>query len=163
LTILALAFACRGGGTGVDEPARLRATLIPPHSDTLRFAVPAAAHLCNGRSALLLEAADHHGNGMLALLRYGDSLRPGPISVIALGDSLTPRGANVAVRYMKSDVAYGLSVDSGSVEVTEAGEVIAARVRGSGLEGGVRVVVDAVYGGVPRPGADDTVPCQYRP
>jgi len=136
---------------------------MPPHADTLRFAVPAAAHLCNGRRALLLEAADQHGNGMLAMLRYGDSLRPGPISVISLGDSLTPRGANVAVRYMKTDMAYGLSVDSGSVEVTAAGDAIAAHVRGSGLEGGVRVGVDAVYGGVPRPAADDTVPCRYQP
>jgi len=125
--------------------------------------VPAAAHLCNDGRALLLEAADHRGNGMLVLLRYGDSLRPGPIPVIALGDSLTPRGANVAVRYMKTDVAYGLSVDSGSVDVTAAGDVIAAHVRGSGLEGGTRVVVDAVYGGVARPTADDTVPCRYQP
>lgn len=112
---------------------------------------------------MLLEAADHHGNGMLALLRYGDSLRPGPVQLIALGDSLTPRGANVAVRYMKTDVAYGLSLDSGSVEVTAAGDVIDLHVRGSGLESGTRVAVDAVYRGVPRPAADDTVPCRYQP
>jgi len=136
---------------------------MPPHSDTLRFGVPATAHRCNGGRALLLEAADQHGYGMLAMLRYGDSLRPGPVPVIALGDSLTPRGANVAVRYMKADVAYGLSIDSGSVEVTAAGDVIAAHVHGSGLEGGVRVVVDAVYGALPRPAANDTVPCQYQP
>jgi len=136
---------------------------MPPHSDTLRFAVPASAHHCTDGRALLLEAADQHGNGMLVLLRYGDSLRPGPVPLLALGDSLTPRGANVAVRYMKTDVAYGVSLDSGSVEVTAAGAVIAAHVRGSGLEGGARVGVDAVYGGVPRPPADDTVPCRYQP
>jgi len=163
VTILALGFACRGGGTGVDEPARLRATLLPPHSDTLRFAVPATAHHCTDGRALLLEAADQRGNGMLALLRYGDSLRSGPVPLIALGDSLTARGANVAVRYMKTDVAYGISLDSGSVEVTATGDVIAAHVRGSGLEGGVRVAVDAVYAGVPRPAAADTVPCRYQP
>jgi hypothetical protein len=100
---------------------------------------------------------------MLALVRYGDSLRTGPVPLILLGDSLTPRGANVAVRYMKTDVAYGLSLDSGSVDVTAAGDVIAAHVRGSGLQGGARVAVDAVYGGVPRPAADDTVPCRYQP
>ena len=137
--------------------------MIPPHSDTLRFAVPATAHHCTDGRALLLEAGDQHGNGTLALLRYGDSLRPGPVPLIALGDSLTARGANVAVRYMKADVAYGISLDSGSVEVTAAGEAIAAHVRGSGLEGGVRVAVDAVYAGVPRPAAAETVPCRYQP
>lgn len=148
---------------GVDEPTRLRAAVMPPHSDTLRFAVPANAHQCSGGRAVLLEAGDQHGNGMLALLRYGDSLRLGPIPLIALGDSLTPRGSNVGVRYMKADVAYGVSLDSGGVEVTAAGDVISARVRGSGLESGTRVAVDAVYGGVPRPAADDTVPCRYQP
>jgi hypothetical protein len=125
--------------------------------------VPATAHHCTDGRAVLLEAADQHGNGMLALVRYGDSLRTGPVPLILLGDSLTPRGANVAVRYMKTDVAYGLSLDSGSVDVTAAGDVIAAHVRGSGLQGGARVAVDAVYGGVPRPAADDTVPCRYQP
>ena len=125
--------------------------------------MPATAHHCIGGRALLLEAADQKGNGVLALLRYGDSLRPGPVPLIALGDSLTPRGANVAVRYMKADVAYGLSVDSGSVEVTAAGDAISVHVHGSGLEGGARVAVDAVYGGVPSPAADDTVPCRYQP
>ena len=163
LTILALGLACRGNGMGVDEPGRLQATLMPPHSDTLRFAVPATGRRCAGGHALLLEAADQRGNGMLALLRYGDSLRPGALPLITLGDSLTPRGANVAVRYMKSDVAYGLALDSGAVEVTAAGDAISARVRGSGLEGGSRVTVDAVYGGVPRPAVDDTVPCRYQP
>ena len=136
---------------------------MPPHADTLTFAVPATAHHCTDGRALLLEAGDQHGNGMLALLRYGDSLRPGPIPLIALGDSLTARGANVGVRYMKADVAYGMSLDSGSVDVTGAGAAIAAHVRGSGLDGGVRVGVDAVYAGVPRPAAGDTVPCRYQP
>ena len=117
---------------------------MPPHADTLTFAVPATAHHCTDGRALLLEAADQRGNGMLALLRYGDSLRPGPVPLIARGDSLTARGANGAVRYMKADVAYGISLDSGSVDVTAAGEAIAAHVRGSGVEGGVRVAVDAV-------------------
>jgi hypothetical protein len=64
---------------------------------------------------------------------------------------------------MRIDVAYGLSLDSGSVDVTAAGDAITAHVRGSGLEDGSRVAVDAVYEGVPRPLADDTVPCRYQP
>ena len=125
--------------------------------------MPATAHHCSGGRALLFEAADQRGNGMLALLRYGDSLRPGAIPLIALGDSLTPRGANVSVRYMKSDVAYGISLDSGSVELTKIGDAVDARVRGSGLEGGVRVSVDAAYAGVPQPAGGDSVPCRYQP
>lgn len=159
--IVILGVACSGGGTAAGEPARLQATVIRPLFDTLQFAVPAAAHHCTGGRALLLEAANEQGNGVLVLLRYRDSLAVGPMPLIALGDSVTPRGANVAVRYMKGDIAHGVSLDSGAVDLRATGDVLAARVRGSGLEAGQRVALDATYAGVRRPSPGDTVPCGY--
>ena len=141
----------------------MRATVVPVHADTVTFAVPAAAHRCSGGPSLLLQAADDHGNGVLVLLRYGDSLVTGSLPVIALGDSITPRGSNVAVRYMKGDVAHGLSLDSGAVDLTMSGGVLAARAHGSGLETSIRVAVDAAYADVPLPASADTVPCRLQP
>jgi hypothetical protein len=143
------------------EPARLQATVMRPLFDTLHFAVPAVAHHCAGGRALLIEAASERGNGVLVLLRYSDSLAVGPVPLIALGDSVTPRGANVAVRYMKGDIAHGVSLDSGAVDVTATRDALAGRVRGSGLEAGQRIGVDAAYAGVRRPSPGDTVPCGY--
>jgi hypothetical protein len=62
---------------------------------------------------------------------------------------------------MKGDIAHGVSLDSGVVDLTAAGDVLAARVRGSGLETGQRIFVDATYAGVRRPSPGDTVPCGY--
>ena len=159
--IVALGVACSGGGTAADEPVRLRATIVRPHADTVAFAVPAAAHRCSGGPSLLLQATDERGNGVLALLRRGDSLATGSFPLIALGDSITPRGANVAVRYMQVDMAHGLSLDSGAVDLTATGDALTARVQGSGLEGGARVKVEATYAGIPLPPPGDTVPCRF--
>jgi hypothetical protein len=155
-----LAAACGG-----DQPPSLRATVAHPQSDTIRFAVPAEAHRCSDGRSLLLQGAGEGGNGVLVRLRYRDSLASGPFPLIALGDSITPRGANVAVRYMKGDVAHGLALDSGGIDLTVTGDALAARVRGSGLDIGVRVAVEAVYAGVPIPpplSAGDTVPCRFQ-
>jgi len=164
--ILALAAACGG-----DQSPSLRATVVRPPHDTIHFSVPAVAHRCSdggreGRS-LLVQGADERGNGALVRLRLGDSLASGPVPLIALGDSITPRGANAAVRYMKGDVAHGFSLDSGAVDLTATGRregaALAARVRGSGLESGVRVAAEVTYAGVPRPSATDSVPCRFQP
>lgn len=155
--LLALAAACGG-----DQSPSVRATVVRPQPDTVRFAAPAAAHACDDGRSLLLEGADERGNGVLVRLHYGDSLTTGAFRFIALGDSITPRGANVAVRYMKDAVAHGLGLDTGAVDVTATGRALAARVRGSGLESGVRVGLDAAYAGVPFPPAD-TVPCGFEP
>jgi hypothetical protein len=139
---------------------------VRPEHDTIHFAAPAAALGCSDGRSLLLQGAGEHGNGVLVRLRYSDSLGPGSFPLMALGDSITPRGANVAVRYMKGDVAHGLALDSGGVDLTATGDALAARVRGSGLEGGVRVAVDAAYAGVPLPPpppTGDTVPCRFQP
>ena len=161
--IAVLGVSCGGGGTPPGEPARLDATVLRPLFDTLHFVVPAISHHCTGGGGLLLEAANESGNGVLVLLRYRDSLAVGTVPLIALGDSVTPRGANVAVRYMKGDIAHGVSLDSGAVDVTAAGDLLAARVRGSGLESGQRIGVAASYAGVRRPPPNDTVPCGYAP
>ena len=130
-----------------------------PDPDTIRFEAPAAMLRCSGGTAVLLQGADQRGSGVLTRLRYHDSLVAGAFPLIALGDSITPRGANVAVRYMKGEVAHGLALDSGAVDLTKAGDAVAARVRGSGLEGSVRVAVDASY--APMPLSADTTPCRY--
>ena len=157
LLILALTACSR------DAPPRLRATVVPVHADSVAFELPAEAHRCSGGRTLLLQAADERGNGVLVLLRYGDTLTTGAFPLIALGDSITPRGANVAVRYMKGDVAHGLSLDSGTVDLTGSGDSLAARAHGTGLEGGVRVALEAAYEGVSRPAGVDTVPCRFVP
>lgn len=136
---------------------------MPPHADTVTFTVPAAAHRCSGGPSLLLQAADERGNGVLVVLRRGDSLATGTFPLIAIGDSITRPGANVAVRYMKVDMAHGVSLDSGAVELTATGDALAARVQGSGLEIGVRVGVEATYTAVPVPASGDTVPCRFQP
>jgi hypothetical protein len=156
--ILALAVACGG-----DRSPSLRATVLRPQHDSVSFAVPAVARACSDARSLLLEGADEHGNGVLVRLRYGDSLVPGPFPLIALGDSITPRGASVAVRYMKGDVAHGLALDSGAVDLTTTGDALTARLHGSGLEGGVRVATDAAYVGVRRPSSADTISCRSQP
>ena len=157
------AAACDGGATASTDTGRLQATVIRPQRDTSRFALSAAARSCAGGRSLLLQAADERGNGVLVLLRYGDSLTAGRFPLIAIGDSLTPRGANVATRYMKGDVAHGVALDSGAVDLTAARGTLGARVRGSGLEGAVRVAVEATYDDLRRPAPGDTIPCRFMP
>lgn len=168
--VVAMQFGPWEDSGGDDAPLRLRATVVhpPPSSavppDTIRFAVPAVAHRCGDGRSLLLEGAGERGNGVLVLLRFGDSLAPGVFPLTALGDSQTPRGAAVAVRYMVRDVAHGFALDSGAVELLESRggrDSVAARVGGAGLENAVRATLEAEYTAVPV--AADTVSCRYRP
>jgi len=170
--VLLWSAAC--GQAAGDEPLRLRATVVRPGGgggggagapDTVRFALPAQAHRCSDGRSLVFESASHKGNGILVVLRYGDSLVAGSFPLLAPGDTVTPRGATVAVRYMKRDVAHGLTLDSGVVELRPARNSLGARVHGSGLEDAARVALDAAYAGVPAPPPfpADTVPCRYQP
>jgi len=153
VVLVVLGVACGGGAqAGGAEPLRLRATVGQPYADTVRFAVPAVARRCADGRAVLLEGAGDRGNGVLVLLRAGDSLGPSPsgsFSLLPFGDSTTPRGARVAVRYMTRDVAHGFTLDSGVVEVTVSGAGLSGSVRGTGLEGGTRARLDAEYANVP--------------
>jgi hypothetical protein len=143
---------------------KVRATVVRrAGNDTVRFALPAVARRCVGRRALLLESADYRGNGVLVLLLHGDSSapRPGSYPVTLLGDSTTPRGANVAVRYMIRDAAYGYALDRGTVELTAVRGSFTARVTGDGVEAATQVSLAAEYDRVPL--AADSVPCRYQP
>jgi hypothetical protein len=152
VVLVVLGVACGGGAeAGGGEPLRLRATVSRPYEDTARFAVPAVARRCADGRSVLLEGAGQRGDGVLVLLRAGDSLNASPsgsFSLLTFGDSTTPRGARVAVRYMTRDVAHGFALDSGIVEVTANGDALHARVRGTGLDGATRASLDAEYTGV---------------
>ena len=153
--------ACAADRAPADDAPRLHATIVRGGGkDTLRFAVPAVARPCVGGRALLLEGADFRGNGVLVLLMYGDSATAGAYPVTALADSTTRHGANVAVRYMIRDVAYGYSLDRGSVRVTDTRGSYTARVAGAGLESALLVSLMAEYDRVP---LADSVPCRYEP
>jgi len=161
--LLALAAACSWapGERGDDEPLRLHAQVVRSAHDTVRWATPALARFCRDGRSLLLEGASERGNGVLVLVRFGDSLDAGPFPLLLLGDSLSPRGAAVAVRYMTNDVSHGFTLDSGAVELQPARHALGAHVRGTGVETAVRVALDAEYTGVPL--ASDSVPCGFQP
>jgi hypothetical protein len=129
--------------------------------DTIRWATPAVARPCRDGRSLLLEAASERGDGVLVLVRYGDTLDAGPFPLLLLGDSLSPRGAAVAVRYMTDDVSHGFTLDSGVVELRPARDALGARVHGTGVESAVRVELDATYADVRL--AADSVPCGFQP
>lgn len=121
------------------------------------------ARRCAGGGGTLLEAAAIEGPGVLVLLRHADSLVAGIYPLTPLGDSTTVPGANAAARYVVSEVSHGFALDSGSVEVSgSAGAGWDARVAGGGLEGVVRLALDATFAGVRHPAAGDTVTCAFQ-
>jgi len=143
------------------EPrVRLRAMVIRPDPDTIRFSSGAIARHCFGASATVLEAASMSGSGVLVMLRHDGRLTADTFALTALGDSTTIPGAHVAARYVVPDVAHGFALDSGSVVVHgNAESAISARVTGRGLEGTVRLLLDAEFSGVPF--APDSASCRF--
>jgi hypothetical protein len=138
------------GDAPAEPPVRLRARVIRPESDTTRFATGAVARPCRGAMpATLLEGAATDGAGVLLLLRHGDALAPATYPLTALGDSTTAPGAQAAARYVVGDVAHGFALDSGTVAVTRDDATITARVAGRGLEGAVRLGLEAEFEAVP--------------
>lgn len=142
----------------------MRAVVARPHQDTIRFEAAAGAKRCGGVSGkwgLLLQGS-RAGNGVLVWLRGrgADALAPGPWPLLQRGDTVSPRGATVGVRYMTSDVAHGLVLDSGAVEVRDTGRVVALVARGTGLEpsAGGRVALEAWFEAVRLEA--DTVSCR---
>lgn len=150
--------ACSGKApsNGPADPNRLVAKVRRPDSANVSFALPATAQRCPELpGTILLEAASEQGYGLVALLKGADSLMP----VLAHDDSLAPRGARVATRYMIRDMAHAFAADSGSVKVTRGrGDSISAALYGSGLDGGVRAVIDARFTGLPV--TSDTATCK---
>jgi hypothetical protein len=135
--------------------------VVRSEGDTVRWAAPAVARPCRDGRSLLLEGASERGDGVLVLVRYGDTLDAGPFPLLLLGDSLSPRGAAVAVRYMTNDVSHGFTLDSGVVELRPARDAFGARVHGTGVDNAVQVELDAEYAGVPL--TSDSVPCGFQP
>ena len=138
--------------------------MIRPPKDTIRFEAPAGARRCSdgpGRAGLLLQGSTG-GNGVILWLRAGggDSLAAGPWPLLQRGDTVSPRGATVAVRYMLNEVAHGLPLDSGAVEVRQTGGAITLVARGTGMEtmAAGRVALEASFDAVPL--ETDTVSCR---
>jgi hypothetical protein len=132
-------------------------------ADTVRFELAAVARRCKGGRAVLLEGVDYKGNGVLVMLLPADTTSPaaGTYAVTALVDSVTRPGANVAVRYMIREAAYGFALDRGSVELTTRRRSFSARVNGAGIEAAAPVSLVAEFGGVSV--GTDSVPCRYQP
>jgi hypothetical protein len=148
-----------GCGPGGDrETIHLQATVTRPPRDTARIALPATFRRCPGGRALLIEAIHPRGDGVLTLLRYGDTLASRTYSIINPTDT-SALGAAVAIRYMVGDMPHLLSLDTGSISVTEAGTRISARAQGSGIENAVRTRATIEYAGVGEGTAGDSTAC----
>jgi len=156
--------AC-GRAAGLPEPGTVRAVLVRPPHDTVRFTAPAVAHRC-GRGAGVLVEGIVGGNGVLLWARSGDSSVIGDFPPITRGDSTTPRGAMASFRFMLGEDARGVTFDSGSVMLTRSDgrQALEAQVRGSGLEpvAGQRVRLEATFAAVPLAPASDTASCTVR-
>ena len=161
---VALALLGAACGRAPEQVSRVRAGVVPPHRDTIRFDAPARAKPCSGgpgKAGLLLQASSE-GNGVVVWLRGtgADSLAGGPWPLLQRGDTVSPHGATVGVRYMMSDVAHGLALDSGVVKVRQTGGAITLVARGSGMEtmAAGRVALEASFDAVPL--ETDTVSCR---
>lgn len=140
----------------------LRATIIRPPRDTTRFALPATFRRCAGNRALLIEAIAPRGDGVLTLLRYGDSLASTTYSIISSSHT-SAVGAAVGIRYSIRDVPHLLALDTGSVSVTWARDRLSARVQGSGIENAVRTRATIEYTDVAEGTPADSVTCAPAP
>jgi hypothetical protein len=125
----------------------------------VQFIANARVRPCGGGRGFVLQGVDG-GNGVLLWLRSSDSTPSGRYPVLARGDTTTPRGVAGAVRFMNQLTDRGVTLDSGLVTVSSAGERLEAQARGAGLDTrvGQRVALDASFSAVPL-GAD-TVDCR---
>ena len=155
-------------GSAPEQAGRIRALVARPPNDTIRFEAPAHATRCGGgtgRGGLLLQGSSN-GNGMVVWLRAtgggADSLAGGTWPLLQRGDTVSPRGATVGVRYMFHEVAHGLSLDSGTVDVRETARAFTVVARGSGHEtmAAGRVALAASFDAVAL--EPDTASCQPR-
>ena len=155
---LLIAVAC---GRAAEQPGRLHARLTRPPHDTLRFGATARAQRCGQGRGLLLEGIAG-GNGVLIWARSGDSGVTGEFPLLARGDSITTRGALVSTRFTIGEAERGVTLDSGSVEITSVGGRMRARALGSGVDptAGQRVGLDAAFDAVPL--ATDTASCRVQ-
>jgi len=160
--LLGLGAAAACGSRGAEPAARLSASVIRQSRDTLRFEAAAAANRCGRAVGDLVLQGSAHGNGVLIYVRSSDSVPSGEFPLMARADSTTARGAIVTARFQAGDLARGVVLDSGSVAVSRAGDVLTATARGAGAEvaGTGRVALTASFESV-RIGPD-TVQCAAR-
>ncbi len=150
--------SCSGSA---EDPIRVQGMVAFPPKDTVRFALPATMHRCNDRRSVLLQGFHPQGNGVLARLRFRDSLTSGRYPITSLGDTITAPGANAAVRYLLRDVPHQFAFDTGSAQVLRDGNSVGVRVTGSGIENAIRTPARIEFHDVPM--ANDTVSCNYQP
>lgn len=138
----------------------MRARVVRPPKDTVTFTAPARANHCSAGGVLLRGATG--GNGVVVWLRTPDSVRGGPWPLLQRADTVSPRGGTVGVRFMIGDVAYGSTLDSGTVVVARAGGAPSVEVSGTALQGAAgRVALVATFDSVPL--GPDTVSCKAQP
>jgi hypothetical protein len=149
------------GNDDNEPPLLLHAMVAFPPKDTILFDLPVTARRCADRRSLLLESLSPEGSGVLLRLRYGDSLTSDSFPIVAPSDTATVPAAIVAIRFFIRDVPRGYLLDSGVIDVRRAGNQIAARTDGVGVETGIRIPARLEYRDVPI--GSDTVPCTFQP
>ena len=110
----------------------------------------------------MIEAITPRGDGVLTLLRYGDTLASKTYSIINPTDQ-SALGAAIAIRYMVRDLPHLLALDSGSVALTLANNRISAKALGSGIENAVRTRATIDYTDVAEGTPGDSASCAPAP
>ena len=157
--LLGWATACGPDGARTGT-GRLRATVVAPGRDTVRFTAPATARPCAADAGIVLEGLES-GSGVLLWLRpAGDSALAGRYGFPVPGDTIPRRHAGVGVRYVFGAAAYGVTLDSGEVAVRQTNGAMTVEARGAGLQlpGATRAFVEAGFESV-RIGSD-SAPCE---
>lgn len=115
-----------------------------------------------GKGGLVVQGAAGQ-SGVIVWLRYRDSLTSGAWPLVQRGDTVAARGAVVGARFLVTDLAHGVALDSGGVRVSKTGRDLTIVVRGSGLEalGASRAGLEATFDAVPL--GEDTVMCRAEP
>jgi len=147
-----------GCGRGDQQAVQLRALVTRPPRDTARVTLPATFRRCPDKRSILIEAITPRGDGVLTLLRYGDTLASKTYSIINPTDQ-SALGAAIAIRYMVRDLPHLLALDSGSVALTLANNRISARAEGSGIENAVRTRATIDYTDVTEGAPGDSASC----
>jgi len=145
------------------RPGYIYARITSAVRETVYFDAPGQARRCAGKSrqpGVMIEGIAL-GNGILMLARGLDT---GSVSypVLPRGDSTTYRGSMVSSRYMLNEIARGVALDSGTLQLQHAANQFSGRVAGSGLDYtvGRRVSLEVTFDSVPM--MAETIPCQVK-
>ena len=139
--------------TCVAEPAAPSAQLeaeVLRTADTIRFRAKAAAYRCQASRGTLFEGISF-ASGVLVWLRGANDSATGAYPVRGMRDTVTRRGATVAVRFAAQSVPHTVSLDSGTVLVTDSAGSRWVDITGSGLDlnGGTRPRLRATFRAMP--------------